>query len=924
MIAVSVTTEVVVIGALTGLTYAVLAAGLVLVYRATRVINFAHGEIGAFGAALLAKLVLDEHWNFFLALPLVLVLGGVIGAAVELGIVRRLFRAPRVTVLVATIGVSQLAFVAQLLLPRIHHPGQYPTPINRTLRIGSLLLSGEHFMVIAFVPACVAGLVLFLNRTPYGLAIRAAAGNPDRAELAGISTKRVSTLVWVIAGVLSTLTAVLVNPVRGVIVGVPASALGPALLLRALAAALFGGLTSVTWALVGGVAIGIAEAVMFVNIKNPGAPDALLFVVVLVLVLLRTRGSAREAGWSLTPRVPAIPERLRAVWWVQRLGPLSAASGVLFAVLLPLVFTSATRNFLFSRVLIYALVGLSVTVLSGWAGQLSLGQFAFVGLGAVTATSLVSRGVSFPVAVVDATALGVFAAIAIGFPALRVRGLFLGVTTLGFAVASANWLFGLDVWTSGHGSLTLPRGELFGVVDLSSQRTYYYVCLVVLIACAAAVSHLRTTGIGRSLIAVRDNEAASASFSVSPTVAKLTAFALSGALAALAGALFAGLTVQVGTAMFGPELSLHVVAMVVIGGLGSVAGAILGAVYVVGLPAMWGDSATVGLLTSGVGLLILLLYLPGGLLEVVHRVRDALLGVAARRLPVTTQPVAPVGVAERKLPLRVVPAEASAEVPLRVTDVTVRFGGRAALDSVSLEARGGEIVGLIGANGAGKSTLLNAVSGFLTVESGTVSLYGTDVTRQPAYRRAEFGVGRVFQDARLFGDLTVRETLKVALEAHDRSALVPSLFALPPSRRGEQQKALDAAACIDFLGLGRYADAFVGTLSTGTRRIVELACLLGQNASLLLLDEPTAGVAQRETEAFGPLIKRIQSELGATIVLIEHDMPLVMSISDRVYCLGTGRVIAEGKPKAVRRNPEVVAAYLGTDKRAIARSGAAR
>jgi ABC-type branched-subunit amino acid transport system permease subunit len=292
-------------------------------------------------------------------------------------------------------------------------------------------------MVIAFVPACVAGLVLFLNRTPYGLAIRAAAGNPDRAELAGISTKRVSTLVWVIAGVLSTLTAVLVNPVRGVIVGVPASALGPALLLRALAAALFGGLTSVTWALVGGVAIGIAEAVMFVNIKNPGAPDALLFVVVLVPVLLRTRGSAREAGWSLTPRVPAIPERLRAVWWVQRLGPLSAASGVLFAVLLPLVFTSATRNFLFSRVLIYALVGLSVTVLSGWAGQLSLGQFAFVGLGAVTATSLVSRGVSVPVAVVDATALGVFAAIAIGFPALRVRGLFLGVTTLGFAVAWA-------------------------------------------------------------------------------------------------------------------------------------------------------------------------------------------------------------------------------------------------------------------------------------------------------------------------------------------------------------------------------------------------------------------------------------------------------------------------------------------------------
>src|SRR5437588_4389265 len=138
--------EIVVIGLLTGLTYAVLAAGLVLVYRATRVINFAHGEIGAFGAALLAKLVLDEHWNFFVTLPLVLVVGGAVGAAVELGIVRRLFKAPRVTVLVATIGVSQLAFVAQLLLPKIHHPGRYPSPIARTLKVGSLLLSGQHFM----------------------------------------------------------------------------------------------------------------------------------------------------------------------------------------------------------------------------------------------------------------------------------------------------------------------------------------------------------------------------------------------------------------------------------------------------------------------------------------------------------------------------------------------------------------------------------------------------------------------------------------------------------------------------------------------------------------------------------------------------------------------------------------------------------
>jgi ABC-type branched-subunit amino acid transport system ATPase component len=184
-------------------------------------------------------------------------------------------------------------------------------------------------------------------------------------------------------------------------------------------------------------------------------------------------------------------------------------------------------------------------------------------------------------------------------------------------------------------------------------------------------------------------------------------------------------------------------------------------------------------------------------------------------------------------------------------------------------------------------------------------------------------MGRVFQDARLFGDLTLRETVRVALEAHSRSEFVPSLLSLPPARRAERAKAADADAYIEFLGLGRYADSFMSDLSTGTRRIVEMACLMAQGAQLLLLDEPTAGVAQRETEAFGPLIKRIQSELGATIVIVEHDIPLIMSISDRVYCLAAGACIAEGEPDTVRNDPAVVAAYLGTDERAIARSGVA-
>ncbi|TMK62951.1 MAG: ABC transporter ATP-binding protein, partial [Actinobacteria bacterium] len=259
-------------------------------------------------------------------------------------------------------------------------------------------------------------------------------------------------------------------------------------------------------------------------------------------------------------------------------------------------------------------------------------------------------------------------------------------------------------------------------------------------------------------------------------------------------------------------------------------------------------------------------------------------------------------------------------VPLRTEDVKVRFGGVFAVNNVSIEVRAGEVVGLIGTNGAGKTTLMNAISGFVR-SSGTVELFGEPVDRMRSYRRSRRGMGRAFQNARIFGGLTVRETIMVALEARERSLLLPSMVALPPSPFAERRKRSQAEDIIGYLGLGRYADSLVSELSTGTRRVVELGALLALDTRLMLLDEPTAGIAQRETEVFGPLIKTIQKDLGSAILIIEHDMPMVMSISDRIYCLEAGTVIAEGVPDVVRTDLTVIASYLGTDERAIQRSG---
>jgi ABC-type branched-subunit amino acid transport system ATPase component len=251
----------------------------------------------------------------------------------------------------------------------------------------------------------------------------------------------------------------------------------------------------------------------------------------------------------------------------------------------------------------------------------------------------------------------------------------------------------------------------------------------------------------------------------------------------------------------------------------------------------------------------------------------------------------------------------------------VAFGGLHALDGVDVDVAAGEIVGLIGPNGAGKTTFFDWLCGFVRGD-GRAWLDGAELTGRPPHRRAAAGLGRSFQDARLFPTLTVLDTLRVACELHMRGAgVVSTVTAMPRAFRAERNAAANARRLVDITGLASFADKLIRELSTGTRRIVDMACVLAQNPAVVLLDEPSSGIAQRETEALGPLLRSIRDRTGCAMLLIEHDMPLLLGLAERVYALETGRVIAEGAPDVVVQDAEVIRSYLGTDAAAIKRSG---
>ncbi|HET6877008.1 MAG TPA: ATP-binding cassette domain-containing protein [Jatrophihabitans sp.] len=548
-------------------------------------------------------------------------------------------------------------------------------------------------------------------------------------------------------------------------------------------------------------------------------------------------------------------------------------------------------------VVTYAILGLGLNVVVGYAGLLDLGYAAFFAIGAYTSALLelhfsLSFWEALPIAIVAAAVAGCI----IGYPTLRLRSDYLAIVTLGFGEIVRITVTNLNVTGGPNGLYGIPPAGVFGH-SIVSTNGLYYLGLFFMVLAIAFTGLLSRSRLGRAWRSLREDETASEAVGVPAIKVKLMAYVMGAIVGAIAGMLFAARFGTIDPTSFTYNTSVMILIVVIVGGMGSIPGMLLGAIIVIALPELLRSVSNYRMLFFALALVALMLVRPEGLLPP-RRTRR---GAYRAQPPPDEAPSSPAP-AGRRRPGR-------GELLLQVTDVSHRFGGVRAVDGVSFDVHAGEIVSVIGPNGAGKTTVFNCITGLVTPRSGDVRLGGTRSLRGvKPHKVVRLGLARTFQGIRLFDGLDAVENCLVGLIAHQSRML--SLGGLL-SRTTREDRAR-AMYWLDFVGLADRGHLLASELSYGERRRLEIARALMSEPQLLLLDEPAAGTNPTEKRELMSLVKQVR-DTGVAVVLIEHDMGLVMELSDRVIVLDQGRIIAAGEPQQVRDDPRVIDAYLGRE-----------
>lgn len=884
-----------------GALYALTAQGLLIVYRGSGVLNFAHGAFGMAAAFTSWDFNVNHGMPFLLAALIGVLFAAALGAVTHLLLMRNLKRASPLARTVATLGVLIVVqSVATLIFGTNTTIVSSWLPTTAVHITGSITVTLDRLILLGLGVVGAAILWFIYRFTRFGMSTAAVAENQRAAASIGLSPDRIATINWALGSALGGVAAILITPIVQLQVTTMTN-----LLLAALAVALIADFVSFPIALFAGLAVGVLQSELTRYVSIGGVAQSVPFGVIILVVVIRGRGLPLRDFFL--QRLPAIGSG--------RVRPQLVLLGIAVPVVLILTLSVNWQD-AFATSFGMALVLLSLVVLTGYAGQISLGQYAIAGAGAYIAGRL-SATVGMPF--VPALLIGIAGAIPIGvifaLPAVRTRGVNLAIVTLGLGTAIYLIVFSSGPLTGGFFGTTAKSPSLFGFsIDPTLHPQRYALFAVGMFALTALiVANVRRGRSGRRLIAVRTNERAAASLGVNVVTAKLYAFGLAAAVASAGGIVLAFASPVITYTNFDPFTSISVLAWAFIGGIGYIGGAAAGALFFApgALGAQAGNTWLPGLvqylpLIGGVGLILTVLANQDGYVKELIRQSVFVSTAVRQRLPSAAFR------AEKAPKLSAAVVDQSVEMvrplALEVTGLSVSYGPVVAVSDVSFTVHPGKVLGLIGPNGAGKTTVIDAITGFAATKGGEIRLGAADVTSKSVASRSRAGMSRSFQSLELFEDMTVLDNLRAAADPHDfwsylTDPFVPRNPALPA----------EVVAAIREFGLENDLQRAVEDLPYGRRRLLAIARAVAAKPSILLLDEPAAGLGDHESAELARLVRRLADEWGIGVLLVEHDMNFVMSVCDEIAVLDFGRRISFGLPEQIRVDPVVVAAYLGVD-----------